>query len=77
MAAVFPALGTLAASRDLSVVAREAKGLDGRAMRKLVAAACACDKEVALDPSRLSKALLLEAARDAVAAQNFGRGRPE
>jgi pachytene checkpoint protein 2 len=70
MGDAFPALRTLAGSRDLATVAREAEGLDGRAMRKLVAAACARDKEVALDPGRLSKAMLLDAVRDAITPQN-------
>ena len=70
MADAFPALGALAKSRELSAVAREAVGLDGRAMRKLVAAACARQKEVALDPAKLTKDLLLRAARDAVAARS-------
>jgi pachytene checkpoint protein 2 len=70
MSIAFPALGALAKSRELFGVAREALGLDGRAMRKLVAAACARQKEVALDPARLTKDLLLKAARDAVAARN-------
>jgi pachytene checkpoint protein 2 len=69
MAEVFPALKTLANARDLASVARAAEGLDGRAMRKLVAAACARDKEVALDPNRLSKEMLIAAARDAVASR--------
>lgn len=69
MAGAFPALGSLAAARALVAVAKAAEGLDGRAMRKLVAAACARDKEVALDPGRLTSELLLAAARDAVAVR--------
>lgn len=69
MADVFPALRSLASGRDLDSVARVAAGLDGRSMRKLVAAACARDKEVALDPNRLSKEMLIAAARDAVAVR--------
>lgn len=76
MGKVFPELRKLAESRDvLTAVARAAEGLDGRAVRKLVAAACAYDKEVALRPGRLSKELLLAAAHDAVAARNPNRGR--
>lgn len=75
MAGVFPALGELAAACDLATVAREAEGLDGRAMRKLVAAACARDKAVALEPGRLTGELLLAAAQDAVAA--YGEAPPK
>lgn len=76
MGKVFPEIRKLAESRDvLAAVARAAEGLDGRAMRKLVAAACAYDKEVALQPGRLSKELLLAAAGDAVVARDRKRGR--
>ncbi len=76
MADVFRPLGELAAACGLATVARAAEGLDGRAMRKLVAAACARDKEVALEPGRLTHALLLAAAHDAVAARNAKARRP-
>lgn len=76
MGKAFPELRTLADSRKaLAEVARAAEGLDGRAMRKLVAAACAYDKNVALQPGKLSRDLLLAAARDAVASRNPKRGR--
>lgn len=74
MAAVFPELQALADARELATVARASDGLDGRAMRKLVAAACARDKEVALDPGRLTHALLREAAHDAVVTRNARDG---
>ena len=48
---------------------------DGRAMRKLVAAACARDKEVALNPAMLTNDLLLAAARDALHARGNEHGR--
>lgn len=66
IATVFTPLGALARSVELPSVANAAEGLDGRAMRKLVAAACARDKNVALDPGKLSVPMLLSAARDAV-----------
>lgn len=75
MAKAFPPLIALANDRDLAAVAKAAEGLDGRAMRKLVAAACARDKDVALDPGRLTRELLLAAARDAVAARGLRSGR--
>jgi pachytene checkpoint protein 2 len=66
MASAFAPLGALSRSAELASVAKAAEGLDGRAMRKLVAAACARDKNVALDPGRLTTPMLLSAARDAV-----------
>jgi SpoVK/Ycf46/Vps4 family AAA+-type ATPase len=75
MAAVFPPLRALARSPELAKVARAADGLDGRAMRKLVAAACTRDKEVALDPGRLTASALVAAARDAVANRDFAMGK--
>lgn len=70
MAEAFPPLRLLARSRELLNVARAAEGLDGRAMRKLVAAACTRDKDVALKPGLLSIELLLGAARDAIAGRD-------
>ena len=63
LAAEFPQLRGLAESADLVAVAREMDGQDGRVVRKLVAAACAEDTEVALDPARLTIAHLLAAAK--------------
>lgn len=76
MADVFPRLGQLAAARGLNEVARAAAGLDGRAMRKLVAAACARDKVVALEPGNLTLDLLLAAAHDATSARVAKTRRP-
>jgi SpoVK/Ycf46/Vps4 family AAA+-type ATPase len=75
MAVAFPALAAVASSRELAAVARIAEGLDGRAMRKLVAAGCARDKHVALDPGRLTTELLLAATHDAVAVRQGMSGR--
>jgi SpoVK/Ycf46/Vps4 family AAA+-type ATPase len=75
MSEAFPPLRELARSRELSTVAGEADGLDGRAMRKLVAAACTRAKEVALDPGLLTIDLLLAAARDAMACRDAVGGR--
>jgi SpoVK/Ycf46/Vps4 family AAA+-type ATPase len=75
MAEAFPALEALATEHLLVDVARVADGLDGRAIRKLVAAACARDKKVALNPDCLTNDMLLEATRDAVGARTNGRGR--
>jgi SpoVK/Ycf46/Vps4 family AAA+-type ATPase len=67
MSTAFPRLKVLARSPDLARAARAADGLDGRSVRKLVAAACAREKVVALDPGRLTLNHLLAAARDATA----------
>ena len=65
MSASFSELGALADSTELAQVAGRAEGLDGRAMRKLVASACALDKRTALSPGLLSVAQLKQAATDA------------
>lgn len=75
LSAAFPALRGVARSLELSTVAEASEGLDGRAVRKLVAAACARDKNVALDPGRLTVELLLEAARHAVSERDTAPGR--
>lgn len=66
MSGAFPDLKSLAETRELRAVAHAAVGLDGRAMRKLVATACAREKVVALNPGRLTHEMLLAAARAAV-----------
>lgn len=74
MAQSFPTLKSLARSSDLVAVARAARGLDGRAMRKLVVAACTRDREVAMDPGKLTARALLAAARDTVQAVEAREG---
>ncbi len=49
----------------LREVARASAGLDGRMVRKLIAAGCALDKGAAIDPARLTLELLLKAAHAA------------
>lgn len=61
----FPGIAELAASRELSRVAAECEGLDGRALRKMVANAMAGNTETALDPNRLRIDGLITAARSA------------
>ena len=75
MASAFPPLRVLSRSRELPTVARAADGLEGRAMRKLVSAACTRSKEVALNPGLLTIELLLAAALDAVAGRDAATGR--
>lgn len=62
MADSFPAVRDLLASNRLQEVVQLSVGLDGRRIRKLVAAACTIDKMTALDPNRLSVEQLLAAA---------------
>lgn len=76
MAKVFPAMRALASSPDLSAVVQATDGMDGRALRKLVAAACARDKSVALDPGLLTVALLIAAAKQSNVARRVTSGRP-
>lgn len=67
VAEAFPRARSLAKSADLTEVARATEGLDGRALRKLVAAGCALDPATALDPGKLSIEQLTRAAKHAVA----------
>jgi AAA+ superfamily predicted ATPase len=75
MATEFPRLQELTASPDLVDVARATEGLDGRAVRKLVAAGCAEDTDVALEPERLTIGHLLAAVR-AMTATSLGGKAP-
>lgn len=64
MVAAFPALKKLLTDPDLEAAAKACVGLDGRQIRKVVAAACTFDKRVAADPSKLTaKAILMAAER--------------
>lgn len=65
LASVFPPTRKITSQPDFDRAAEECCGLDGRAIRKLVMSACTLDKETALDPSRLTAADLLKAARHA------------
>lgn len=63
----FPAIARLASSPGLGVCADECVGLDGRAIRKMVANALASSHEVAMYPERVKLDDLVAAARDAKA----------
>jgi hypothetical protein len=54
MAEAFPPLKKLLNDPELDAASRACEGLDGRQIRKLVAAACTFDKRVAADPSKLT-----------------------
>jgi SpoVK/Ycf46/Vps4 family AAA+-type ATPase len=72
LATAYPAIGALRDDRDVSRAASACVGLDGRQIRKLVVAACARRKEVALNPVLLSGADILAAAHAAQAELRKG-----
>jgi len=61
LAKTFPNIGKLAASTKFDACVGECVGLDGRAIRKVVANALAADPQVAIDPNKLSIEHLSEA----------------
>lgn len=66
LAATFPAIGDLAADKaGFAKLAKGCVGLDGRAIRKMVASAFASTAEVALHPERLTMQQLIDAAHAA------------
>ena len=70
LAKIYPAIGELALHRDFSACAAASVGLDGRAIRKMVANAFATSPEIAMHPERLNVTQLLAAAK----AASKGRG---
>ena len=66
----FPAIGELATSSRVEECARECEGLDGRAVRKMVATALASNPETAMDPARVTMDDLVWAARSARLARS-------
>lgn len=73
LAKIYPAIGELALHRDFSACAAASVGLDGRAIRKMVANAFAASPEIAMHPERLNVTQLLAAAK----AASKGRGTTE
>jgi SpoVK/Ycf46/Vps4 family AAA+-type ATPase len=63
VAAAFPGAKRLLDQAALDTAAQAAEGLDGRRLRKAVAAACAVSPETQGDPARVSAADLLVAVR--------------
>lgn len=61
----YPSVAQVLDSPDFVRAAEACAGLDGRQIRKVVAAACTFDKRTALDPGRLTAADLLRAAQQA------------
>lgn len=73
LAGAFPQLLLLKDNPGLASCAKECEGLDGRAIRKMVANALATDRNVALDPNLLTIAHLTAAAKQAKALRtNLG-----
>jgi pachytene checkpoint protein 2 len=75
LGAEFPAIGKLARSPSLEACADACAGLDGRAIRKGVAAAMASDLQVAADPNKLT-AEQLRTTLAAVRRNRSGAPRP-
>lgn len=67
LAKTYPPIGKLAAPSDISRCAAECVGLDGRAIRKMVANALASTPQLAINPAGLTAADLLAAAKSAKA----------
>ncbi|WP_413874663.1 AAA family ATPase [Albidovulum sp.] len=65
----YPPIGKLTASPQIGAVAAACVGLDGRAIRKMVANALAADPETAMNPERVTAAQLLAAAQAARASR--------
>ncbi|VFR85086.1 AAA family ATPase, possible cell division control protein cdc48 [plant metagenome] len=54
LAKTFPVIGKLSSAHQFEACAGECVGLDGRAIRKVVANALAADPQVAIDPNKLT-----------------------
>lgn len=65
LAKVYPAIGRLANAREIDDCADACVGLDGRAIRKMVANALASDPKTAMNPEGVTMAALLAAGRAA------------
>lgn len=73
LAQVYPPIADLVKGSKFSALADEVVGLDGRAIRKTVAAALTMRKDVAIAPAQLKIADLLDAAKAAKAARTGNR----
>jgi SpoVK/Ycf46/Vps4 family AAA+-type ATPase len=71
---VFPRAERISSEPDFERAVKLCEGLDGRRIRKLVAAACTFDKETALDPNRLSARDLARAAEHAQKEAKAAKG---
>ena len=57
----FPSVGQILTTEEFQQAATKCLGLDGRRIRKLVVSACALNKDVALDPEKLTAVHLVKA----------------
>ena len=69
LAKTWPAVAKIADTSEFSRAVQRGVGLDGRQLRKAVVAACAQDPAAALDPGRLTAAMLVAAIERARSAQ--------
>lgn len=69
----YPPIGRLSSSPQFEQCAAECVGLDGRAIRKMVATALASSPQTAMNPERVTIENLLAAARAAKASRIQGR----
>ena len=69
LAQTYKPIGNLTAGSRFPAIVAELVGLDGRTIRKTVAAALTMRKEVAIDPARLNEGDLVAAAKAAKAAR--------
>lgn len=67
LATTFPPITALTSGAGLDATANACVGLDGRAIRKMVANALTFDRETAVNPARLTHQDLLRAAQEAKA----------
>jgi AAA+ superfamily predicted ATPase len=71
----YPAIGKLTSSPDFAHCAAECVGLDGRAIRKMVANALANSPQTAMNPDALKSTDLLAAAKAAKTDRSPGSGK--
>jgi pachytene checkpoint protein 2 len=72
LGAAYPNIAKLAKSNELKACAAVSVGLDGRAIRKTVAAALGSSLQIALDPNRLTLAELKDALTQAKQSRSAG-----
>lgn len=75
LAKTYPPIGTLATAASFDRCVAECVGLDGRAIRKMVANALAGRPEVAMDPNKVTIDDLYRAAQQAKANRLGARGK--
>lgn len=75
LAAIYPGMKGVANTTTYNRIAQECTGLDGRAIRKMVANAMAVRRDVAADPNKLNVEDLLTAAKTAKTMRVKAGGR--